>query len=155
MINACELCAKIAVENAMKDEALRVAKMKVAKAFAEEVIAPMLITLTEVPDHLEIGFRYHNPNARGLFQGVSRWENGMTVRGNPMKRRDFTGELKGEGDYCLLDYEVLNQYLAEFGFQISTELKWMTTVEYSTSTADRGAYVDKLFLSMTCPLENF
>ena len=65
MINACELCAKIAIENAMKDEAMRVAKMKVAKAFAEQVIAPILVTLTEVPDHLEIGFRYHDPNARG------------------------------------------------------------------------------------------
>lgn len=155
MINACELCAKITLENALRNEALRVEKMKVAKAFAEDVIAPMLTTLTEVPDHLEIGFRYHGDNARGLFQGVSKWEDGMTTRKNPMRYRDFTGELKGEGDYTLLDYEVLNQYLAEFGFQISTHLKWMTTVEYSTTTADRGAYVDILYLSMTCPLEDF
>ena len=156
MISACELCAKIAIENAMKDEAMRVAKMKVAKGFAEQVIGPILATLTEVPDHLEIGFRYHEPNGRGMFQGVSKWETGVTVRGNPVKHRNFTGELiSNEGDYSLLDYEVLNQYLAEFGFQISTELKWITLTEYSTSTPDRGAYVDKLFLSMTCPLEDF
>ena len=155
MIYACDLCAKIAIENALRDEALRVEKMKVAKAFAEEVIAPILTTLTEVPDHLEIGFRYHNPNARGLFQGTSAWENGTTTRGNPMRHREFTGELKGEGDYTILDYEALNQYLAEFGFQISTHLEWITTIEYSTSTADRGVYVDILYLSMTCPLEDF
>ena len=156
MINACELCAKITLENALRNEALRVNKMKVAKAFAEDVIAPMLTTLTEVPDHLEIGFRYHDPNARGLFRGVSKWEDGVTTRNNPMRSRHFIGELKGnEGDYSLLDYEVLNQYLAEFGFQISTQMDWITTIEYSTSTADRGTYVDTLFLSMTCPLEDF
>lgn len=154
MINACELCAKITLEDALRDEAMRVNKMKVAKAFAEEVIAPMLTTLTEVPDHLKIGFRYHNPNARGLFRGVSEWEDGITTRGNPMRSRYCDGELKGEGDYTLLDYEVLNQYLAEFGFQISIQNDWITITEYSTSTRNHEIYVDTLYLSMTCPLED-
>ena len=61
MITACELCAKITVETAMREEAIRIAKAKTAKAFAEEVISPILEKLTEIPNHLEIGFRYHNP----------------------------------------------------------------------------------------------
>ena len=72
-----------------------------------------------------------------------------------MRIRNFIEEIRGESDYTMLDYEILNQYLAEFGFQISTELKWITTVEYSTSTKNRGDYVDYLYLSMTCPMEDF
>lgn len=154
MINACELCAKITLENALRDEALRVNKMKAARAFAEEVIAPILTTLTEVPDHLEIGFRYHDPNKHGLYRGVTAWEKGMTAQRNPKRERYFDNELKGESDYTLLDYEVLNQYLAEFGFQISTKLSGITLTEYSTSTRDYKVYVDTLYLSMTCPLED-
>ena len=155
MITACELCAKITVETALREEATRIAKMKTAKAFAKEVISPILEQLKEIPNHLEIGFRYHNPCARGLFRGIGKWELSTTTRGNPMKIRDFTGELRGKSDYTMLDYEVLNQYLAEFGFQISTDLKWITTTEYSTSTKNRGSYVDFLYLSMTCPMEDF
>lgn len=155
MMNSCELCAKITVETALREEATRIAKMKTAQAFAEEVISPILEQLKEIPDHLEIGFRYHDPSIYGLFQGISKWEVGTTTRGNPMQFRNFTGELRGKSDYTMLDYEVLNQYLAEFGFQISTDLKWIVTTEYSTSTQDRGNYVDFLYLSMTCPIEDF
>lgn len=155
MITACELCAKITVETAMREEAIRIAKAKTAKAFAEEVISPILEKLTEIPNHLEIGFRYHDPSARGLFCGIGGWQLSTTTRGNPMRIRNFIEEIRGESDYTMLDYEILNQYLAEFGFQISTELKWITTVEYSTSTKNRGDYVDYLYLSMTCPMEDF
>lgn len=156
MITACELCAKITVENALREEATRIAKMRTAKAFAEEVISPILEKLTEVPNHLCIGYRYSNatpPNV-GLYQRISNWEQSLTARGNPKKERWLSGEVRGEYNFSLLDYEVLNQYLAEFGFQISCEKAWVKMTEYSTSTRDSGLYVDTLYLSMTCPLED-
>ena len=154
MITACELCTKNNVENALREEATRIAKAKVAKGFAEEVIAPILEKLTEIPDHLKIGFRYSGPNARGLFTGVGEWHHRVTHYGNDMAYRDFTHEIKGKiGDYTMLDYEILNQYLAQFGFQISTERKMIITKKYSSSTSNEGVYVDFLCLSMTCPLE--
>lgn len=153
MITACELCAKITVENALREEAERIAKVRATKAFAEEVISPIIEKLSNIPDHLYIGCRYHKPNARGLFQGVSGWSKSMTHCGNPKRDRDLIDEVRGESDYTMLDYEMLNQYLSEFGFQISTQMKWFTSTEYSTSTKDRGNYVDELYLSMTCPME--
>lgn len=154
MINACELCAKIAVETALRDEAVRVAKMQTAKTFAEEVIAPILEHLTEVPDHHLIGYRIHDSSNGTLYQGLSEWRKGTTTRGNPMKSRDLDNPINCRIDGKLLDYEVLNQYLAEFGFQLSWAMKWVCTTEYSTSTRDSGYHLDFLYISMTCPLEN-
>lgn len=153
MITACELCAKITVENALREEAARVAKMRAAKAFAEEVISPIVNRLTEVPNHLFIGYRYSNYPSTGLYQRISNWTQSLTTRGNPKKDRHLTDEVKGTSDYSMLDYAVLNQYLAEFGFQVSYDTHWMKMTEYSTSTTDTGCDVDTLYLSMTCPLE--
>ena len=154
MITACELCTKITVENVMREEAERVAKMKVAKTFAEEIISPILENLTEIPDHLCIGYRYHGSSAIALFTKISDWQKSMTNRGNPKWDRNLSGMIRGSIDFSLLDYEVLNQYLAEFGFQISYETEWMKMTRYSTSTADTSLKVDTLYLSMTCPIEN-
>ena len=156
MITACELCAKITVKNALREETIRIAKMRTAKAFAEEVLCPIIEDLNEVPDHLDIGCRYHTSNARGLFRDVSEKKKGMTNYGNPMESRHLIDEVGGcSEDYSILDYEVLNQYLAEFGFQISTEMLWLETARYSTSTPTKGVYVDRLYLTMTCPVEEF
>ena len=154
MITACELCAKITIENVMREEAERIAKMKVAKTFAEEIISPILENLTTIPDHLRIGYRYHGSNAIALFTEISDWQKSMTNRGNPKWDRNLSGMIRGSIDFSLLDYEVLNQYLAEFGFQMSYETEWMKMTRYSTSTADTGLKVDTLYLSMTCPIEN-
>lgn len=154
MITACELCAKITVENVMREEAERVAKMKVAKTFAEEIISPILENLTAIPDHLCIGYRYHGSNSTALYTKISDWQRSMTNRGNPKWDRNLSGMIRGSIDFSLLDYEVLNQYLAEFGFQISYETEWMKMTRYSTSTADTSLKVDTLYLSMTCPVEN-
>ena len=154
MITACQLCAKITVENALREEATRIIKMQTAKAFAEEVISPILEKLTEIPDHLLIGYRYHDFSfSQGLYQRFSNWSTSKTARGYTKKERYLTDELKGESDYSLLDYEVLNQYLAEFGFQISWEREWVYTTTYTSTTRDTGHYLDKIFLSMTCPME--
>ena len=155
MINSCELCAKIAVETALRDEATRVAKMQTAKAFAEEVISPILEELTEIPDHMLIGYRIHDSDCATLYRGISSWEDGITTRGNPMKSRNLINPIRCYNiDGNLLDYEILNQYLAEFGFQLSWMAKWVCTVEYSTSTRDAGYDLDHLYISMTCPIEN-
>lgn len=153
MITACELCAKIAVENVLREEAERVAKMQVAKAFAEEIISPILETLTEVPNRTVLGYRLPGGSRVGLYLTLTDWKKGLTNHGNPKWERDLTNPVLGTTDYTLLDYEVLNQYLAEFGFQIACESGWMTTVRYSTSTTDRGFNVDTLYLTMTCPME--
>ena len=154
MISACELCAKIAIENAMKDEAIRVAKMQTAKTFAEEVIAPILENLTEVPDHQFIGYMFRDYSNGTLYRGLSEWQNEVTTHGNPVKRRWFDRPIDCQIDGKLLDYEVLNQYLAEFGFQLSLTSGWVCTAEYSTSTRDNGSYMNSLYISMTCPLED-
>jgi hypothetical protein len=154
MITACELCAKITVENALREEATRIAKMKTAKVFAEEILSPILSQLTEVPDHFLIGYRYEG-GVCGLFKRISGWSKSTTSRGNLKKERNLTDAVGGGFDFSKLDYEVLNQYLAEFGFQISVETKWICMTEYSSSTRDTGLDVEFLYISMTCPMEDF
>ena len=154
MISACELCAKIAVETALRDEAMRVAKMQAAKTFAEKVIAPILESLTEVPDHHFIGYRIHDSAFGTLYQSLSEWKKGVTSFGNPMRSRNLEKPIGFNLKIESLDYEALNQYLAEFGFQLSWEVKWVCTTEYSTSTKDSGRHLDFLYISMTCPLED-
>ena len=154
MITACELCAKVTLENALREEATRIAKMQTAKLFAEEIIDPILSQLTEVPNHLLIGYRYEGGRC-GLFKRISSWSKSTTARGNLKKERSLT-DLVGENlDFSKLDYEVLNQYLAEFGFQISVETKWICMTEYSSSTRDTGLDIEFLYISMTCPMEDF
>lgn len=154
MITACELCAKITVENALHEEATRIAKMKTAKVFAEEILSPILSQLTEVPNHFLVGYRYEG-SRWSLFQRISDWSKSTTSRGNLKKERWLSNEIKADFDFSELDYEVLNQYLAEFGFQISVETKWVCMTEYSSSTRNTGHDVDYLYISMTCPLEEF
>lgn len=154
MITACELCAKITVENALREEATRIAKMQTAKLFAEEVIDPILRTLREIPDHMKIGYRYTHVHSKcGLWGSISAWHNGKTSMGNPKKFRSLENEM-GNGDFSMLDYEYVNQYLAEFGFQISVTTEKICTIQYSTSTRDEYTTIDVLYLSMTCPMEN-
>lgn len=155
MITACELCAKIAVENVLHEEAERAIKMQTAKIFAEEILSPIIVALTEIPNHLLIGYRYSKPNHVALYRNISDWTYGVTARGNPRKDRYLTDKVECNKDFSMLDYEVLNQYLAEFGFQISYTSKFVTMTEYSSSTRDTGHDVDFLYLSMTCPAEDF
>lgn len=155
MITACELCAKIAVENALREEAERAIKMQTAKNFAEEILSPIIVNLTEIPDHLLIGYRYSEPNRIALYRNISSWTKGVTTRGYSYRDRNLTDEVKCDKDFSMLDYEVLNQYLAEFGFQISCTSKFVTMTEYSTSVSNIGRDVDFLYLSMICLAEDF
>jgi hypothetical protein len=157
MITACELCAKIAIENALKEEAERIAKMEIAKSFVEEVIAPIVEKATEVPNKTFIGYRYHNPEwqYKGMATMLTAWHNRLTASGNSKKERELTNWVGINMNYRSLDYTVVNQYLAEFGFQISYDTKSIVTTEYSTSTRDKKEDIDFIYLSMTCPLENY
>lgn len=157
MITACELCAKIALENALKEEAERIAKMEIAKSFVEEVIAPIVEKATEVPNKAFIGYRYHNPEGqyKGMATMLTGWRTRLTASGNSKKERELTDWVGINMNYRSLDYTVVNQYLAEFGFQISYDTKSIVTTEYSTSTRDRREDIDFIYLSMTCPLENY
>lgn len=157
MITACELCAKIALENALKEEAERIEKMRVAKNFVEEVIAPIVENATEVPNKTLIGYRYHNSEGRckGMATILTGWHNYVTASGNLKKERWLADWVGVSVNYSPLDYTVVNQYLAEFGFQISYDTKSIVTTEYSASTRDRKDDVDFIYLSMTCPLENY
>jgi anti-sigma B factor antagonist len=103
MITACELCAKVTLENALREEATRIAKMQTAKLFAEEIVSPILSQLTEVPNHLLIGYRYEGGRC-GLFKRISGWSKSTTTRGNLKKERSLT-DLVGENlDFSKLDY---------------------------------------------------
>ena len=157
MITACELCAKIALENALKEEIERIEKMKLAKSFVEEVIAPIVESATDVPNKQLIGYRYHSPEWRthGMAKTLSDWQKFFTASGNPKKERWLTDWVGDNQDYRSLDYTVVNQYLAEFGFQISYDTKSIVTTEYSTSTRDRKDDIDFIYLTMTCPLDNY
>lgn len=151
MITACELCTKINMENIIREESIRIKKKEVAEKFAEEIISPILIELKEIPEHLFIGYRYGGGNTYGLYKSISDWHYGLTNRGNSKKTRQLINSV-GVG-YSELDYEVLNQYLIKFGFQISVEKKWVTFTKYSTSTPDTGLPIDYIYLSMICPIE--
>ena len=153
MITACELCAKVTLENALREEATRIAKTQTAKLFAEEIIDPILRDLQEIPDHLKIGYRYSSVQSKvGLWKHISPWSDGKTHLGNPKKVRSLEEEI-GDGDFSMLDYEYVNQYLAEFGFQISVSSSRICTTQYSTSTRDGYSCIDTLHLSMVCPVE--
>ena len=166
MIYACDLCTKIAVETALREEAERIAEAKraeelriqktaTAKAFAEEIIAPIVENLKEIPDHLFLGYRYAGSGeySGGLHTRIGDWENELTARKNPVKRRYLKNELKGQSSYSQLDFEFLNQYLANFGFQVSAEYKKIVQSIYSTSTKDTYMGVYEIYLTLTCPLE--
>lgn len=155
MITACELCAKIAIENALREEADRAIKMQTAKIFAEEILSPIIANLTEIPDHLLIGYRCSESNDVALYRNISDWNETTTLSGNLRKDRHLTNKVDCDRDFSTLDYEILNQYLAEFGFQISYPSKFTIFTEYSSSTRDRGLNIDFLYLSMTCPAEDF
>lgn len=154
MITACELCSKITVENALHEEITHIAKMKTAKVFAEEILSPILSQLTEVPNHFFIGYR-HEKDRYGLYKRISNWKIGTTHRGYSKRERNLTDVIGDNFDFSNLDYKVLNQYLAEFGFQVSVETKWICTSQCSSYARDAGFDVDFLYISMTCPKEDF
>lgn len=155
MMTACELCDKIALEKALKEAETKKRKLKCAKAYAEQVLNPILSKLNELPDHLFIGYKY--PDDVELFHNISEWKDGWTPRGNYKRTRDLidnSSPLKfpeyARGDF---DYDVLNEYLASFGFEVSYKRSSFIRAEYSTSTPDDVYHIDEVYITAICPLK--
>lgn len=182
MITSCELCAKIAIEKAIREEAERIKmaqreerkkylEKEIAKLFAEKFLAPLISELTEVPNHLFIGYIRNDEycgidGSLRIYKNIGPWKEELTHWGNPMKRRCFEDEIKIELDYpisldeCVtlepkLNIVLLNQYLENFGFKIISEIQKVCTSMYSTSTPDYYWEISSLYLTAICPEENF
>ena len=155
MITACELCTKITIEKALREEKLRAEKAYAAKIFAEEIIQPILTELAEIPDQLMIGCKYSHWSSPELYRKLSEWKNSLTSCGNPKKERKVIDEIYNKNlDWNKLDYEILNQYLAEFGYKIFWEKNKKTVMTKYSYSSDMEYEIDFLYLSMICPLED-
>lgn len=153
MMTACELCAKVTaieIEKALREE---INKREKAKTFVEEVISPIVDTLTVIPKDLWIGYL----NLSGYLCGnLTEWKDYVTHCGNPASYRKFV-----ENPYvpkCNIRFEnlncdLVNEYLKDFGFYIRVERKTFTVTKYTTTTSDAIQIVDAIYLSMICPME--
>ena len=158
MITVCELCAKISIEEAIKEaqrleqEALlQMKKVEVAEAFAEEILAPIIENLHEMPNNLFLGYRWDRIDV-AFYTSLSDWKTGLTNRGNPKQERRFINpvlSLNGT-NFSLLDYNLVNAYLRDYGFQISCSSIYVELTKYSTSTRNSGGHIDHLYLSTLC-----
>jgi hypothetical protein len=182
MITSCELCAKIAIEEAIKAEAERIKKIqleertkqletKIVEVFAEEILAPIISELTEMPNHLLIGYNYTDEwgsSSVQLYKNMSSWIEELTQFNNPMKRRYLENQIKANTKEIMtfediihnhltpkLNIDMLNQYLENFGFKITRKTEKMCVVIYSTSTPDYYRDIDSFYLTAICPEENF
>ena len=158
MITVCELCAKISLEEAIKEaqrleqEALlQMKRVEVAEAFAEEILAPIIENLHEMPNNLFLGYR-QKATSVAFYTSLSDWKNGVTHRGNPKKDRHFTNPVESPNgrSFVLLDYDLVNAYLRDYGFQISYSSMYVEITKYSTSTPNEELRVDHLYLSTLC-----
>lgn len=153
MMTACELCAKVTaieIEKALKEEIDRREK---AKTFVEEVISTVVDKLTVIPKDLWIGYL----NDDGYLCGrLTEWKSYYTHCGNPASYRVFTENPyvpKCNIRFEKLNYDLVNEYLKDFGFCIRVEYKTFTVTEYSTTTPNVFRAVAAIYLSMICPTE--
>ena len=158
MITVCELCAKISIEEAIKEaqrleqEALlQMKKVEVAEAFAEEILSPIIENLHEMPNRLFLGYRSEATDV-AFYTSLSDWKTGLTNYGNPKQERRFINPVLSPNgrSFSLLDYSLVNAYLRDYGFQISCSSMFVEFTKYSTSTRNAGQYVDHLYLSTLC-----
>lgn len=153
MMTACELCAKVTaieIEKALKEE---INKREKAKAFVEEVISPIVDTLTAIPKDLWIGYLSQYGYLRG---NLTEWEDYVTNYGNPASYREFADNPyipKCYTSFKDLDYNLVNEYLKDFGFCIKTKREVFTVAKYTTKTPDTIHIADAIYLSMICPME--
>lgn len=158
MITSCELCEKIEKEKHRKELTFQMRLENTAKAFCEDVLAPVIAGLTDIPKNKYIGMVPYGYQPI-LYQSVSQWEIGKTHFGNPVQRRHLDNELGKIQSLPfseILDFneEAVNKYLTDFGFVIKAEFDSITTDIYSTTTTPGRQSVYKLYLTALCPKEN-
>lgn len=153
MINVCELCEKIKIEEEIRERELYAKKIVTAQKFAEEILNSILENVTVIPKNLRIGYQYHSQIDRTIYYRLGGWVNGTTWRGYDKKERRLENEIAFNGEWKYLDIEVLNQYLLQFGYQITIETEIITITQYSSYVRDIEATVDILYLSAICPKE--
>ena len=154
MITSCELCAKIEMEELIKEEK----KKKAVEIFAEEIIAPIINELTEIPKEKFIGIfeESYSHCYFYLYPKISNWKETKTNRGNKKWERYFDGKIMKDNPSLLpLDFNLLNQYLNHYGFNIVCKKEYYETVRYATSSSTYGFTYTSLYLSAICPEENF
>jgi hypothetical protein len=154
MITSCELCVKLGMEELIKEEK----KKKAVEIFAEEIIAPIINELTEIPKEKFIGifedsYGYYHFN---LYSKFSDWKESRTSCGNKKWERRLEGNVKKENPSQLpLDFNLLNQYLNHYGFNIVCKEEPYEIVRYETSYTSYCFTYTSLYLSAICPEENF
>jgi hypothetical protein len=155
MITSCELCVKLGMEELIKEEK----KKKAVEIFAEEIIAPIINELTEMPKEKFIGIFeeshiYHH--YFHLYSKISDWKETKTSCGNKKWVRHLEGHVeKDNPSHLPLDFNLLNQYLNHYGFNIVCKEEFYEMVKYATSSATYGSTYTSLYLSAICPEENF
>ena len=166
MITSCELCAKVAIEEAIREEERRKEAIKieaeereVAKIFAENLIAPIIANLTKIPNKLFIGYSEQSERLF-LSKGVGKeWKVvGFTSRRYKKLSKLLTHDTTTENPVgrCLR-FDYLNDYLLNFGFTITYKKE---TVEkaFKYESSPNCLYditITGLYLSAVCPEENF
>lgn len=154
MITSCELCAKLGMEELIKEEK----KKKAVEIFAEEIIAPIIDELTEMPKEKFIGFFEENCGYHSFhfYSKISDWKETKTNRGHKKWERYLEGHIVKDNPSCLpLDFNLLNEYLNHYGFSIVCKEEFYETVRYTTSSSTYGFTYTSLYLSAICPEENF
>ena len=154
MITSCELCAKLGMEELIKEEK----KKKAVEIFAEEIIAPIIDELTEIPKEKFIGIFMESPDYWyfHFYSKISDWKEMKTNRGNKKWERDYEGHImKNNPSRLPLDFDLLNQYLSHYGFNIIRKEEFQERVRYATSSTSYGSTDTSLYLSAICPEENF
>ena len=153
MITSCELCVKLGMEELIKEEK----KKKAVEIFAEEIIAPIINELTEMPKEKFIGILKKSSNQLfHFYPKISDWKETKTNRGRKKWERDLEGHvMKGNPSNLPLDFNLLNQYLNHYGFNIVCKEEFYEMVRYTTSSSTYGFTYTSLYLSAICPEENF
>lgn len=153
MITACELCEKITLEENLKKAEQEKKKRKVAKDFVEEVLSLVVNNFKEIPDKKFIGYRYSSSTHPELCRWFSNWEESYTRNSNLKKSRELSGRLATKEDIPFFDYDFVNEYLKDFGFQISYTTEPMVLTRYSSFWGDYESDIDSLYITANCPLE--
>ena len=160
MKTACELCTEIAVKKTLYEEERRIEKVKIVENFIEDIISPIVDNLNIIPNRLQIGYRYKRyvSYTNEFYTRIGDWkDDGVTSSGYPKKKRRLENRIPVKKIFSSdfpLDYDLLNHYLAQYGYQIFVKTEDLPITLYSSRpNSPRCTDIDVLYLSLVCPLE--